>query len=59
MSVEMDRDMINDGDVLKVVIYEGHTEPSVSLELSHRANGLDINLTKSEIEWLLSNLRAT
>ena len=55
MNMNIDRDIVNDGDVLDI---QAHNEKGGDITfvftLSHRANGWQILLTASEMEKLLS-----
>ena len=55
---QLDRDKIDDGDVLKVEkITRLNGGTFINLVLSHKCNFGGILLTKQELEWLLSELK--
>lgn len=52
--MDIDRDIVHDGDVLRIKAYEHNDEITFTLGLSHRANGLQILLTASELREMIS-----
>lgn len=49
----IDRDIVNDGDVLDIQAHKYHGDTTFVLTLSHRANGWQVLLTKKELEKII------
>lgn len=53
---ELDRDKIEDGDVLGLRVDYVQDEPHLWIDLSHRCRNGYIGLSLSELKWLVSEM---